>query len=172
MDVLIANLDEARTGFGEQVLGNHEPITEIGQVGVDAEFPRVAEGFDLLHLAGGILDLAVLDVALPRGYLPVAAELDAVRGIDVDHLDLAAQRFAFGQTRHDVEGIAEDHPVGPVGLVAIEVDEVQLAEAVEGVEEGQFRLVLRVLGGAAQVLDDDPRVDLLLDVDGRGVRDY
>ncbi len=30
------------------------------------------------------------------------AELDPVRRVDVDHLDLAAQRLAFGEARHDV----------------------------------------------------------------------
>ena len=35
--------------------------------------------------------------------LPVGAELDAVRRVDVDHLDLAAQRLALGEARHHVE---------------------------------------------------------------------
>ena len=90
----------------------------------------------------GVLELAVLDVALARRDLPVAAELDAVRRVDVDHLDLAAQRLALGEARHDVERVAEDHAVRPVGLVLVEVDEVEFVEAVEGVEQGEFGLVL------------------------------
>ena len=103
--------------------------------------------------------------------LPVGAELDAVRRVDVDHLDLAAQLLALGEGRHHLEGVAEDHAVRPVGVVLVEVDLVELVEAVEGVEERQLGLVLGPLGGAAEVLDQDARVDLLLDVDRRRVGD-
>ena len=66
-----------------------EPVAQVRQVGVDAELPGVAEGLDLLGLTGDVLDLAVLHVALAGRDLPVGAELDAVRRVDVDHLDLA-----------------------------------------------------------------------------------
>ena len=55
--------------------------------------------------------------------------------------------------------------------MTVEVDEVEVVEAVEVVEQGEFGFVFGALGGAAEVLDDDPRVDLLLDVDRRGVGD-
>ena len=51
----------------------------------------------------------------------------------------------------------------------VEVDEVELAEAVERLEQRQLGLVLAGLRGLAQVLDEHPRVDLLLDVDRRRV---
>ena len=53
----------------------------------------------------------------------------------------------------------------------VEVDEVEVVEAVEVVEQGEFGFVFGALSGAAEVLDDDPRVDLLLDVDRGGVGD-
>ena len=99
------------------------------------------------------------------------AELDPVRRVDVDHLHLAAQRLALGEAGHDVERVAEDHAVRPVGVVLVEVDQVELAEAVEGLEQGQLGLVLGPGGGVAEVLDQDARIDLLLDVDRRRVGD-
>jgi len=51
---------------------------------VDAEFPGVAEGFDLFGFECGVFELAVLDVARAGAALPVAAEFDAVRRVDVD----------------------------------------------------------------------------------------
>jgi len=51
----------------------------------------------VLGFAGGVFELAVLNVALAGGHLPVLAELDAVRRVDVDHLHLAAQQLALSQ---------------------------------------------------------------------------
>ena len=171
MNVLVADLDEARARLGQQLARDEQPVAQVGQVGVDPEFPGVAERLDLLGLARSVLELAVLDVAIARGHLPVRAELDAVGRVDVDHLDLAAQLLPLGERRHHLKGVAEDHPVRPVGVVLVEVDLVELVEAVEGVEERQLGLVLGTLGGAAEVLDQDPGVDLLLDVDRRRVGD-
>jgi len=55
--------------------------------------------------------------------------------------------------------------------VAVEVDEVEFREAVEGVEEGEFGLILRTRCGAAQVFDEDSGVNLLLDIDRRCICD-
>ena len=52
MHILIPDLHEDAAGFGEQFAGDDEPVAQIGQVGVDAEFPCVAERPDLLRLAG------------------------------------------------------------------------------------------------------------------------
>ena len=41
-----------------------------------------------------------------------------------------------------LQRVAEDHAVRPVGVVLVEVDEVELAEAVEGLEQRQLGLVL------------------------------
>jgi hypothetical protein len=136
---------------------------------MDAELPRVAEGFDLFDLDAGVFVLAVLHVALAGADLPVAAELDAVGRVEVDHLHLAAQALTLGQRPHHLQAVAQDHAVAPVGLVLVELDHVELVETVEGVEQGQFGFDLTALSGVAQVLDQHPRVDLLLDVDRRRI---
>ena len=78
MDVLIADLDEARPAIREKVAGDDQPVPQVRQVGVDPQLPRVPERLDLLRLARGILNLAVLDVTLARGGLPVRPELDPI----------------------------------------------------------------------------------------------
>ena len=74
-------------------------------------------------------------------HLPVGAEPDAVRRVDVDHLDLAAQVLLLGEAGHHEQRVAEDQPVRPVALVGVEVDELLELDAVEVVEERQLRLV-------------------------------
>jgi len=49
--------------------------------------------------------------------------------------------------------------------VLVKVDLVEFVEAVEGIEEGQLGLFFGLRCRAPQVLDQDARVDLLLDVD-------
>ena len=106
MNILIADLDEDAAAFGEEVARDCEAVAEVGEVGMDAEFPGVAEGADLFGLARGILGLAVLHVALAGADLPVGAEFDAVGRANVNHLDLAFKPFLFSQRCHHKEGIA------------------------------------------------------------------
>ncbi len=138
---------------------------------MDSKLPGIPERLDLLDLARGILDLSVFDISLARRNLPVGAELDPVWRVHVDHLDLAAERLTLGEAGHHVERVAEDHSVRPVRVVPIELDQIELVEAVEGLEQGQLRLVLGSRGGIAQVLDEDAGIDLLLDIDRRGFGD-
>ena len=56
----------------------------------------------------------------------------------------------------------------PVRLVLVEVDGVEVVEAVEVVEEREFGFVLGAFRGRAEVFNQDPRIDLLLDVDRWG----
>ncbi len=90
MYVFVADLDEAGAGLGEQVPRHQQSVAQIRQIRVDAQFPRVPKSLDLLGFSRGVFELAVLDVALAGGHLPVGSELDAVGRVDVDHLDLAA----------------------------------------------------------------------------------
>src|SRR3546814_15961521 len=83
---------------------------------MEAQLPRVAEGLDLLDLAGDVLELAVLDVALAGGDLPVGPELAAVGRVQVDQLDLAAEPLAAVEAGHPREAVASDHSVRPAGL--------------------------------------------------------
>src|SRR4051794_15316293 len=109
---------------------------------MDAELPCVAERLDLLDLARGILELAVLDVPPACGNLPVASEFDPVRRIDVDHLDLAAKGLPFSEARHDIQRIAEDHSIGPVRLVLVVLDEIEVSKSIEAFEKRHLGLVL------------------------------
>ena len=142
---------------------------------MDAVAPGVAEGFDLLRFAGDVADVAVLHVAAGGGPLEVAVEFDAVGRVEVDALDLAAQALALGQAGHDLEGVAEDHAVGPVLVVLVELGPVHArGDAVEVGKEVSLRsrrLRFCRLGLAKEVVDEDLGVDLFLDVEGRGVDD-
>ncbi len=89
MDIFIADLHEDGAGIGEEIAGDGEPVAQVGEVAVDAVAPGVAEGFDLLGLAGDVVGLAVLHVAAGGGPLEVAVELDAVGRVEVDALHLA-----------------------------------------------------------------------------------
>ena len=89
MDIFIADLHEDGAGIGEEIAGDGEAIPQVGEVAVDAVAPGVAEGFDLLGLAGDVVGLAVLHVAAGGGPLEVAVELDAVGRVEVDALHLA-----------------------------------------------------------------------------------
>jgi hypothetical protein len=42
MDIFIANLHEDRAGIGEQIAGDGEPVSEVGEVAVDFIAPSVA----------------------------------------------------------------------------------------------------------------------------------
>ena len=58
--------------------------------------PRIPKRLDLLRFAGDVIGLTVLDITAGGGPLEVGVELDPVRWIDVDALDLAAQALALG----------------------------------------------------------------------------
>src|SRR4051794_29252638 len=121
MNISVADLDEYAAALGEEVAGGGEAVAEVGQVAVDAQLPGIAERLDLLGLAGQVLGLGVLHVALAGADLPVATELDAVGRVEVDALHLAAQTLALGETRHDEQAVAEDEAVGPVLVVLVEL---------------------------------------------------
>ena len=97
MHVLVADLDEYAAGLGEQVAGDGQPVTQVGEVGVVAELSGIAEGTHLFRLAGGVFGLAILHVALAGAHLLVGAELDAIGRVDVDRLDLPLEPFLLGQ---------------------------------------------------------------------------
>lgn len=85
MDVFVADLHEAGAGFGEEFAGEGEAVAQVGEVGVDAELPCVAEGFDLFGFAREVFGFVVADGAFAGRGLPIGAELDAVGRVDVNH---------------------------------------------------------------------------------------
>src|SRR5262249_31244370 len=135
MEVVIPYLDEDAPALCQQLARNDQAIPKIGQVGVDAQLPRVPERLHLLRLPGHVHRAAVLHVALPGGDLPVGAELDPVGRVHVDHLDLALQPFFLRQRVHDQQRVAQDQPVGPVLLVAVELHQLFPRDAIEVPEE-------------------------------------
>ncbi len=57
MDVFIADLHEDGARIAKQIASDGEPVAQVGEVTVDAVAPSVAEGFDLLRLAGDVVGL-------------------------------------------------------------------------------------------------------------------
>ena len=163
MHVLVANLHEHAARLRQQFSRHGQPVAQVGEVRVDAQLPRITKRPHLLRLACGILRLAVLHIALARADLPVGAEFDAVGRVDVDALHLALQPFLLGQAGHHHERVAQDHAVGPVLFVLIELHHLaQVSNTVVVGKQVQLRF-LHVL--AQQIADDRLRLDLLLDVD-------
>ena len=169
--ILVADLDEDTAALGQQVARHRQAVAQVGEVGVDAVAPGVAEGLHLFGLARQVVGLAVLHVAAGGGPLEVGVELDAIGRVDVDALHLALQPLALGQARHHLQPVAQDHAVRPVLVVRIEfgprfgIDTVEIGEQVgRGVVGGAG-------GGALQVLDQRLGMDLLLDVERRRLDD-
>src|SRR3712207_52464 len=89
---------------------------------MNPQFPGIPVRLDLLGLPGDILGLTILHVALARADLPVGVEPDAVGRVDVDALDLAGEFLLLDEGSHGEKTVAEDQAVGPVLLMAVEVD--------------------------------------------------
>src|SRR5579872_3718587 len=121
MHILITNLDKNRARIRKQVPRDGQAVAQIRQIRVDTIAPGVAEGLDLLGLAGDVLDISVPDVAAGGGPLKIGIEFDAVRRIEVNALDFAAKTLALGQRCHYLQAIAEDHAIAPVGVVLVEL---------------------------------------------------
>ena len=91
-------------------------------------------------------------------------------------LHLAAQALALGQAGHDLQAIAEDHAVGPVGVVLVELGlGVGVGQAVEVGEKVDLLAVLLRRRArcrvprlkAPEVVNEDFGVDLFLNIEGR-----
>ena len=179
MHIFVPYLYEDRSALRQQIAGHSQTVAQVGEVGVDAVAPSVTKCFDLLRFAGDVVGLAVAYVTAGGGPLEVGVEFDAVGRVDVDALHLAAQSLALGERGHDLEAVAEDHAVGPVGVVLVELGFGVLGgQAVEvGEEIGETGLDVLVLCAAGllalphQVVDEDFGVDALLDVERRCVDD-
>ncbi|EME67985.1 hypothetical protein H261_20749 [Paramagnetospirillum caucaseum] len=88
VDILVADLHEDGATISQQITGNSQAISQIGQIGVDAVPPCVAEGSDLLRFAGDVVLVAVLHIAAGGGPLEIGIELDAVGWVEIDALHL------------------------------------------------------------------------------------
>src|SRR5438876_4358778 len=137
--------------------------------------PRIPERLHLLRLSRDVRRVAVLHVATGRAPLKIRVELDAVRRVDVDALDLAAQALALGQAGHHLERVAEDHAVRPVLVVLVELRLVHAlgntVEVREEVRNDLAHLLAPLSCPAQQVVDQHLGMDLLLDVERRRLDD-
>jgi len=97
MNIFRSNLHETTAALGQQVARHGQPVAQIGQVGVDAVLPGVAEGAHLFGLARDVVLRPILHVAAGGGPLEVRVELDAIGRIEIDALHLPAQPLALGQ---------------------------------------------------------------------------
>ena len=175
VDVPVADLDEDRSRIGEQVADGGQAVAQVAEVGVDALAPSVAEGAHLLRLARDVLRPAVPHVAAGGRPLEVGVEADPVRRVHVDALHLLAQPLPLRQRGHHLQAVAQDHAVRPPRVVLVETggrgtlrQPVEVGkEVVLEVPGRPGRLVADAHGLAAQVLDQGPGVDALLDVERR-----
>lgn len=142
---------------------------------MDAVAPGITEGFDLFGFAADVVFIAVFDVTAGGGPLEVGVEFDAVGRVDINALDLAAESFAFGEACHDLEAVAEDHAIGPIGVMLVELGPGGgIGEAVEVGEEVGLRagfLIFSCLALPEEVVDEDLGMDFFLDIKGRGLGD-
>ena len=175
MHVLVPDLHKHRAALGQQVPRHRQPVAQIAQIRMNAVPPRVAERLHLFRLPCDVLRLPVLNVAAGGGPLEVGVEAYAVRRIDVYALHLAAQPLALGEAAHDLERVAQDHAIRPVGVMLIVFCPLRaFRQTVEIGEE--IRRVLRGVVAPArrfpqQVIDQSLGVNLLLGVEGRGLND-
>ena len=124
MNILITDLHKHTAALSQQFPRHDQPVAQISQVRMDAQLPGIPEGLDLLRLARGVLRLAILYVPLACAHLPVRAELDPVGRIHVDHLHPPLQPLFLRQRGHHQQAVAQDHAVGPVLLVVVEIHQL------------------------------------------------
>ena len=157
MQIVIGNLHEDGARFGQQFPGQQQPVAQIGQVGMQAQFPGITVSLHHFRLADHFLVLAVGHVALAHEGLEVGAEFHAIRRIDIEHLHLAAQALVLQQRVHHLQRIAQNQAVGPragvlVGVQLVGDVQAGVAEqikvgaaglvAVQGFQNGLGRVAL------------------------------
>ena len=88
---------------------------------MNAVAPGIAKCLDLFRFAGDVVGVPIFHIATGRGPLEIGIEFDAIGRVEIDALHLTAQAFALGKTCHDLQAVAQDHAVGPVGVVLVEL---------------------------------------------------
>ena len=143
---------------------------------MNAQLPGIPERLEHLRFLGQVGVVAVLDIALADEGLEVGAVLDAVRRVDVDHLHPAGHALLLEQAGHHQQAVAGDQAVGPVALMAVEVDGLAAGQVGGGVLEqagldgqgGLFALGL-LIHALAHRPEDGGGVDAFVDVQADGV---
>ena len=161
VNILNTDLKEKTAGIGEEstsVCRNLEDGVHVRMEPVDV---RITKG-----LTGWGLNGSIGTPTLASTRLVVAREVDAVRRVEEDHLDLTGHALLGGQRGHHVNGIAADDPVRPV---ALELVPVVLRIGRKAVELGKPVHLFGVSLGTGQLLDERRGIDLLMDVEGQRV---
>ena len=161
MQVFIRYLYEDAPRIGQEFFTEDQAVTEVREVGMDAEGPGIAVGLDHLRLPGEVAFL-VLHVPFPDFRLEVGGKFNPVGRVHIDHLDLSGQVLPAGKARHDLEGIAQDHPVRPVHVMLVELDGLLIFQLRVSKE-----IPLDVLTG--DDLEDRLGADSLMNVEGDGI---
>jgi len=131
---------------------------------VDAITPGIPECLDLFGLAGNMRGVAVLDIAAGGGPLEIAVEFDAIRRVKIDALHLAAQPFALGQGGHDLQTVAQNHPVLPMAFVPVKLGALgPFGQSVEIAEQKPLnaRALTRLRSLPKNLEDNDFSADLI-----------
>src|SRR5579864_3964936 len=89
---------------------------------MNAKFPCVPKSFDHFWLGRQVLIPAVFYVTFIYKWLEVAPIADAVRWVDVSHLNLTRHSLLFQQGIHNEQAVTSDEAVRPVVLVFVEID--------------------------------------------------
>jgi len=122
MNSFIRDLHEDRAGFVKEFTRQEQPVAQVAQVGVQAQFPGVAEGFDHFRFGGQVFILAVLHVALVDERLEVRAVFYAVGRVEINHLHLPGHALFFQQRIHHQQTVARDEAVAPVVRVLVKLN--------------------------------------------------
>ena len=171
MHILIADLHEYASRIRQQIPRHSQSVPQVRKIAVYAVSPRVAECLHLFGLTGYLARVTVLHVAARRAPLEVAVEFYAVWRVDVYALNFAAEALAFGEARHHMEAVAQDHPVAPVLVVRVKFSLVgAVRNAVEVAEEIElviWRVTLVLLCLTPEIVYQNLRVYLLLYIERR-----
>jgi len=169
MEVFVGDLDEAGAGFMEQGAGEKKAVAEIGEVGVDAEFPSISKRADHFGFLREIFVFAIFNVPAIDEGLEIGAVANTVWRIEVDHLYLASQSFFFEQGIHDQQRITGDEAVGPAMGVAVKIDGfAQRWIFFAGFEEVALNGFERDAVSFTDGFDNSARVDAFVDMERDG----
>jgi hypothetical protein len=87
---------------------------------VNAERPGVSERLDRFSLTGQI-SVFISNFCLPDHGLEIGSELDAIWGIDIDHLNLAGQCLTARQRAHNLQTVTQNEPIRPLHVMPVKL---------------------------------------------------
>ena len=113
MNIFVTDLHKNASAVGEQFPRKQQTIAQVRQIGVNAQFPSIAERFDHFRFLRQILVFAVFHVALIHERLKIGAVFDPIRRVDIDHLNLSRHALFFQERVHNDKTVPGDQAVRP-----------------------------------------------------------